>query len=350
MTVIPDRMVRYHSWDFLKGIACIAVVLIHFQFPGRVGFAVRQMSRFAVPLFFCISGFFFIKPGKQIEAAARKLQHSIFLLLWAMVFYIGIVCIGLSNISIKSYIYRFLSYKELCRFFIENAPYYWPHLWFLGGLAYTYLFALLWFSEGRLTRTAGPIGLLLLIGTIAFQEFASWLPFEPSLPVFGMGNIRFCVLFVFRALPFFMIGIWLKQHEEKIRSINCPSFACAVLVTVGAALAVIEAKLTVNSQFYIGNYLQVAGMFIWGIKNTTAGWKAMVFAGQKLSLYVYIGHIIVGFWIKRCAKVINIVDTVAFHWLYPIAVVLLSMVLSGVVYAIVCIIKNRSQRHCNVIF
>ena len=348
MTAIPDRIVRYHSLDFLKGIACIAVVLIHFQFPGRIGFAVRQMSRFAVPLFFCISGFFFMKSGNQIEATARKFRHSFFLFLGAMLFHIGIMALGLADISIKSYIHGFLSVEWVSRFFISNTPYSWHHLWFLCALIYTYLFALLYFGNGYLIKTAGPIGLLLLIGTIAFQEFASFLPFEPSLPVFGMGRIRFCVLFLFRALPFFMIGIWLKQHEEKLSRINYPSFACVVLVIVGAILAVIEAKVTVNSQFYIGNYLQVVGMFIWGVKNPGAGWRAMVFAGKNLSLYVYIGHIIVVFWIKKCAKTISIVDTAAFHWLYPIAVVLLSMVLGFVINAVICMIKGRSHIHCNV--
>lgn len=44
--------------DFIKGIACIFVVFMHCEFPGILGVAVQAISRFCVPLFFMVSGFF----------------------------------------------------------------------------------------------------------------------------------------------------------------------------------------------------------------------------------------------------------------------------------------------------
>lgn len=48
--------------DFVKGLACIFVVLMHCEFPGLLGTAVQAISRFCVPLFFMVSGYFCFKP------------------------------------------------------------------------------------------------------------------------------------------------------------------------------------------------------------------------------------------------------------------------------------------------
>lgn len=42
----------------LEGIACLAVITIHIGFPGTIGVIVNVIARFAVPLFFIVSGFF----------------------------------------------------------------------------------------------------------------------------------------------------------------------------------------------------------------------------------------------------------------------------------------------------
>ena len=44
------------SLDCAKGIACIFVILIHCTFPSIVGEILRAIARFAVPLFFTVTG------------------------------------------------------------------------------------------------------------------------------------------------------------------------------------------------------------------------------------------------------------------------------------------------------
>lgn len=48
--------------DFIKGIACICVIFMHCEFPGVVGIVVQAVSRFSVPLFFMVSGYFCFYP------------------------------------------------------------------------------------------------------------------------------------------------------------------------------------------------------------------------------------------------------------------------------------------------
>ena len=58
--------------DFIKGLACIFVVLMHCEFPGLLGTAVQAVSRFCVPLFFMVSGYFCFRPTAKPEAATIK--------------------------------------------------------------------------------------------------------------------------------------------------------------------------------------------------------------------------------------------------------------------------------------
>ena len=328
MSDLDKRKNRYDSIDFLKGIACIAVVLIHVQFPGRIGFAARQISRFAVPFFFLVSGFFFWSSGNQLATTARKLRHAMLLFLGAMFFHLALCALGIGDIPIKAYARGFLRTPNLLRFFISNAPYQWPHLWFLGALVYIYLFALVWFGDGNRLRTTGPLGSVLLVCMAAFQEFAEWLPFNPVLPIAGI-QIPFFALFIFRGLPFFLLGIWIRSREGLIHALRIPTVVCPILVASGAVLAVLEAKWTVNSQFYIGNYLMVAGMSIWAIRNSSSGSPQFAFIGRNLSMPVYIVHVTAARWVGSVLHHAGVESTPLVNWTRPLFVIILSLVLAG---------------------
>ena len=49
--------------DFIKGVACVFVVFMHCEFPGIMGIVVQAVSRFSVPLFFMVSGYFCFRSG-----------------------------------------------------------------------------------------------------------------------------------------------------------------------------------------------------------------------------------------------------------------------------------------------
>lgn len=56
------------SLNILKGIACFNVVMIHCTFPGAIGKIISGLARFAVPLFFAISGYYiYSRKQREIE-------------------------------------------------------------------------------------------------------------------------------------------------------------------------------------------------------------------------------------------------------------------------------------------
>ena len=52
------KKTRNSTLNALKGIACFSVVMLHCAFPGMVGKIIYGIARFAVPLFFAISGYY----------------------------------------------------------------------------------------------------------------------------------------------------------------------------------------------------------------------------------------------------------------------------------------------------
>ena len=48
---------RNLSLDSLKGLAAIAIILIHFGLPGNFGILLQVVARFGVPFFSCVLAF-----------------------------------------------------------------------------------------------------------------------------------------------------------------------------------------------------------------------------------------------------------------------------------------------------
>lgn len=78
-----------YAIDFFKGIACICVVFMHCEFPGVFGTAVQAVSRWALPFFFMISGYYayYDRNMGYKNNAKRKIKHVLNITLFAMIFH-----------------------------------------------------------------------------------------------------------------------------------------------------------------------------------------------------------------------------------------------------------------------
>ena len=59
------RIMRNKCLDGMKAIAACMVIFIHIDLPGQTGVFIEALSRFAVPFFFMISGYFCYYNGKD---------------------------------------------------------------------------------------------------------------------------------------------------------------------------------------------------------------------------------------------------------------------------------------------
>ena len=293
--------VRRDSFDSIKGLACIGVVFIHVLFPEPLKIPVKCMSRFSVPVFFLTSGFFFAEGGVncQPEKITKKIRHIMMLILNAAFFFTIFMFIfkphEISNWSPMPYLKERATAGKLAKLFITNEPLAFGHMWFLLALFYIYLFSLCFFADNKRLRYSGWIGVFLLFGYVMLQEFADVtqkmrLHTGVQIPE-SNETLYFCNLFLFRALPFFLIGISLRKNEKRIQEWKLPRTLFLFLFISFVVISAWEWTLTNNyTQYYVSSIFAALTLLIFAIKWS---WRPhfLYFIGSKLSLYIYIFHI-----------------------------------------------------------
>lgn len=146
---------RYITLDLIKIIAAYMVVFIHVSFPGHFGKVIVCLARFAVPLFFIISGYFSYSKIEScdIYRLRRKIESTGILFFGSIIFYVlAISCVirkperignWLANGSSLDALQNFIVWNELPMKEME-------HLWFLGALLYCYICAYIFCRKKQL--------------------------------------------------------------------------------------------------------------------------------------------------------------------------------------------------------
>lgn len=131
---------RNETLDVLKGFACLAVVILHCPFPTKLGSVLSIYTRFAVPLFFVISGYFckFSFNKSDRNKLKKKMAHI------QKIFASGIALYAFVGICINGgIVLNRITPTEIFELIFLNAipksifP-YGGHLWFLLALLYCY--------------------------------------------------------------------------------------------------------------------------------------------------------------------------------------------------------------------
>ncbi len=297
---------RWESIDFIKGIACIAIVLIHFNFPGEWGVMIKSTCKFAVPVFFFTSGFFVEWiPQERIDAnkIVKKVKHIFVIIISSAITYAVFTVmyrwITNEEQGLKTYILETISATKVINFFMTNDPFLYGHLWFLLALIYCYMFIM--FVTFKSPKSIGVLGMGLMLSFLFLTVYQSWVPIPGYIKISSMG-IECCLynLFVFRALGFFLIGMFCKINVNTLTSVNINDKLLTCIAIVGSILAICERFWLVEAQFYLGSYITFLALVTWAVRNPQKGNVLIIYIGRELSLYIYVLHIAVG-------KVINLI-------------------------------------------
>lgn len=282
--------------DAGKTLACLAVMLIHCVFPGKTGVLLRTLSKFAVPFFFAISGYY------NKGSITRKIKHMGYLCVISEIFYLVFdgVCMVFKETDMSAELFGGGTHRLLTailRNIVFNTPFTSPHLWFLYALLYCYLLSTVLRRMNDKTKLL--LSFALITTFTVTSEFSGILGINNRLNFeLSTGEIigsYIYNLFIFRAYPFFVLGELFRKHEKKsIRFFTGRKLVyCAAL---GIVLASLERLIFMESQFYVGTYLFTIAMFVFCIKfngRIFCGdvWKRIVQFGKESSVYVYIIHI-----------------------------------------------------------
>lgn len=276
-------MERQHNLDNLKFIAAFFVICIHLRFPQNE-LTIKAIARVAVPIFLMISGYFYPilrRNGKQWKYFKKIVCMGI-----GANFFYFLVNISISYISQS---YPSINFRDLLNFLIFNEyiPFTGNHLWYFNALIYTILFVL---SCDKYLHKMYFLIPILLVSTYVIS----------SLTV----NLLFYRNFLFMALPYFFLGYYIRDKEEKLKilcenkkgTIRNVVLLLLVEVLLLCAEIIIYKKigLPVYRDFYFMTTPMVMTLFVGALyvfPNKEVKYISLI--GEKYSAYIYIYHIFV---------------------------------------------------------
>ena len=274
-----EKRIKEYNYclDFIKGIACFFVVCMHCEFPGKAGMVVQCMTRFCVPFFFMVSGYYcFYENKNDKKSVMNKTKHIAKIIAGAaavnVVFAIFKGIVGITEYSV--------SVKDILRWVFFNKPVILlSPTWFLFALLYVYLLYMLVekFSLYKMAYVLIPI--LFLVYVFLAQ----------GLHLLGINVPNYYYKnFLIEGFPFFMLGHYFHYKKEQINVKNSVLFGVFICTTI---LCIVERNLC-GRDFGVNicSIPQVAALFLIGIKNPKWGEGIVQIIGKKYSMFVYVLH------------------------------------------------------------
>jgi len=187
---------RNHSFDTLKAICALLVVFIHCDYPYKS--AILPITDVAVPVFFCISGYFVYASGRRAKRIRRIFN---------------IFCVALALYFLKTETFRLITsgkpyipsaddFKNLMLFNDVSVS---IHLWYLPAYLYVLIFAFL-IDRFNLWRIAFYCIVPLILAGVCIKYSISDVCPE---------QIQYHRNAYFVGLPYFLIGALLNTPPRQ---------------------------------------------------------------------------------------------------------------------------------------
>ena len=193
---------RYRTFDYLRGLSILAVVLIHLTVPTAIaeetdGIILNQITRFGVPVFIFLSGW-----GLTVaESYERSASYFVFLkkrlskllpayLVWNIIYVLYDVIFEDLDFTISAFIEGI--------FYGTN----YPHLYFVPLIVLFYLAFPILRKMGE-THWGLFVSFMITIGSLEFYPILKEGFTQNQNP--------------FNWLFYFVFGIWIAEHDEMVK-------------------------------------------------------------------------------------------------------------------------------------
>lgn len=340
---------RMSSFDCLKGVSCLAIVALHYVNTTSSSFlaAAQALTRFAVPVFFSISGYFLLS-GNRIDSRKTviKIRRLIVLTLWSSLFHA--LYIACSNIvfhpgwSARAFASEWINTEKLVLLLVQNSPFVYSHHWFLFALIDCYLFSLLFFRGAGNRKWIYLLTPALLAAYIFLQEWRTFLgwPLTFTLPYTNIA-VTTHNLFIFRALPFFLFGVILREQRDKVTQWPIRRSVLLMLAVFGGAIAVCERLYIASTQYFMGSCLSAAALLILCIKEPDMHYPRLRYIGQNLSMSIYVIHIVVLQVLDGIADKLHWHESTVYIWFKLPLALLVCLLSAEVIHRCSCLISKH---------
>ena len=184
---------------------------IHAPFPGKIGEYFTSLTRVAVPIFFMITGFYYmnvVQRGKRLSQIKKvfwlAVKSNLVFLGWDFIYKIVKGKQELQILFLDAF-----SLDSIARFFLYNDNKISSHLWYLSAVLYVLL--IIWFIDRlELRKLLFCIVPFLLLGDLVLGKY-SLLLFNREIPYYYIRN------YLFVGVPYFCIGNLIYNFRTKIR-------------------------------------------------------------------------------------------------------------------------------------
>lgn len=252
--------------NFIKGCACFSVLYMHTNSGGLVGTLITCLSRYAVLIFFMISGYYCFNHSSDIinKKYKNKILHIIKICLFStIVYFIWSSCILYvlegKSINIYLFIKNLVNIKSLVNFVFFNQVPFGGTLWFLFALLYCYI--IMWVIDKlKCYRIVYILSMLLIIIHIVSRGVIQYYGLIDE-----SRNIVYYRNFIFMGFPFFMMGNFIHRYEEKLKK-KFSNKQLIILIISGLLISCLE-RYIVPLELYWGTTLATFCIYIIAIKN-----------------------------------------------------------------------------------
>lgn len=333
---------RNHSLNVLEGIACFSVVMLHCGFPGVVGKVIYGIARFAVPLFFAISGYFVYSENSDVvcKRLPQKIKHIFLMFLGTEILYFIWHCVqySMEKSSIEGaleWLASWFSLSNIFNFVFFQKTFIGDVSWFLVAMILCYLTTYIIAKKNIWEKTFIIIPITLFLNVFIGEV----MPFMGGQPQW-----YWCSNFWLLGFPCFAMGYFIKIRQQKlINMFDDKKIIAIIFLSIIVNLA--ERILTHASQLFISNIPFMFCAFIYCLKYPYKFKKKFIFdfmsnIGEKYSFGIYILHPIVRDIIGLLANKFSFSSSLLYSWTRPIWVILFSIVIYGIWSKTIRVIKG----------
>ncbi len=314
---------RYNSSiDFVKGIACIFVVFMHCEFPGLLGTIVQAVSRFCVPLFFMVSGYYCYKNEAITKNDSyRKVKHIGKITLYACLFYF---CSYLIFQHISGGISLSLSFQQLYLWLLFNCPFWVAgQYWFLFALLYTYCFYFIFELNGKRKWAYSFAAIMFVVYYLLAQGMHIAGIYVPN---------HIYRNWLVEGFAYFMLGHWIHENQSTVTTDNKTLY----FVIIASTLLCLPERYLLGRDFGVNicTLPQVVAIFVYAIYNPTRHQGYIQQLGKNCSMYVYILHPAVWHTMEGLYRLTHMDNNNVALYLMPILVLAVTVLISIACYRV----------------
>lgn len=281
---------------------------------------VQAVSRFCVPLFFMVSGYFCFKNDpRTVTDSLRKVKHIGKITLYACLFYF---CFFLLQQLISGGISLSVSCGQLYRWLLFNCPFWVAgQYWFLFALLYAYVFYFVFELNGKRKWAY----------CLAAIMFVVYFLLAQGMHVAGIHVPNHIYRnWLVEGFAYFMLGHWIHENQSRITIGNKTLLTFFIVST----LLCLPERYMLGRDFGVNicTLPQVTSLFLYGVQNPTRHQGSLQLLGKHCSMFVYILHPAVWHTIEKIYRMAHVDANLIALYMMPIFVLAVTVLLSIACY------------------